>query len=87
MGTIISVILIVGLSGIIAFLTFNRKENLEEVESALISTNLQNEIIQQTYVPESTVVNQWTDQAGHTWRSMSDGSTLWWNGTDWEKNS
>ena len=87
MGTIISVILIVGLSGIIAFLTFNRKENLDTVESALTSTNLQNEIMQQTYVPESTVVNQWTDQAGHTWRSMSDGSTLWWNGTDWEKNS
>ena len=41
--------------------------------------------MQQPYVPELTVVNQWTDQAGHTWRSMSDGSTLWWNGTDWQK--
>ena len=34
---------------------------------------------------EPTVVNQWTDESGHTWRSMSDGSTLWWNGVEWLK--
>ena len=34
---------------------------------------------------EPTVVNQWTDESGHTWRVMSDGSNRWWNGTDWQK--
>ena len=33
---------------------------------------------------EPTVVNQWTDETGHTWRIMSDGSHRWWNGTDWQ---
>ena len=32
-----------------------------------------------------TVTNQWTDEAGNTWRSMSDGTTLWWNGSDWQQ--
>jgi hypothetical protein len=34
---------------------------------------------------EPSVVNQWTDENGHTWRVMSDGSNRWWNGTDWQK--
>jgi hypothetical protein len=34
---------------------------------------------------EPTVVNQWTDENGHTWRVMSDGSNRWWDGTDWQK--
>jgi len=29
-------------------------------------------------------VQQWTDESGHTWRTMDDGSTQWWNGTDWQ---
>ena len=38
-------------------------------------------------VPESTptVTNQWTDESGNTWRSMSDGTTFWWNGSDWQQ--
>ena len=36
-------------------------------------------------VEEPTVVNQWTDETGHTWRVMSDGTNRWWNGTDWQK--
>ena len=34
---------------------------------------------------EPTVANQWTDENGHTWRLMSDGTNRWWNGTDWQK--
>jgi len=34
---------------------------------------------------EPTVVNQWTDENGHTWRVMSDSSHRWWNGSDWQK--
>jgi len=29
--------------------------------------------------------NQWTDEQGHTWLRRPDGSTYWWNGTDWQK--
>ena len=49
--------------------------------------NFNNPHMQQTVVTAPTVVNQWTDQAGHTWRTMSDGSTLWWNGRDWQKSN
>ena len=34
---------------------------------------------------EPTVVNQWTDESGHTWRVMSDSTHRWWNGSDWQK--
>ena len=37
-----------------------------------------------TPAAEPTIVNQWTDETGHTWRIMSDGSYRWWNGTDWQ---
>ena len=30
------------------------------------------------------VVRQWTDESGYTWRNMSDSSTQFWNGTDWD---
>ena len=38
----------------------------------------------QPVVAEPQVLQQWTDGAGHTWRQMSDGSMMWWNGTDWQ---
>ena len=34
---------------------------------------------------EPQVVQQWTDEKGHTWRVMSDATHRWWNGTDWQK--
>ena len=34
---------------------------------------------------EPKVVNQWSDDNGHTWRVMSDGTNRWWNGTGWQK--
>ena len=37
-------------------------------------------------VAEPTVVQQWTDENGNTWRSMDNGTTLWWNGTDWQQS-
>ena len=30
-----------------------------------------------------TVLRQWTDNNGYTWRQMSDRSMLWWNGQHW----
>ena len=43
------------------------------------------EVIPQTAVAEPVVLQQWTDEAGYTWRKMDDGSTLWWTGTEWQK--
>jgi uncharacterized surface protein with fasciclin (FAS1) repeats len=39
----------------------------------------------QPVVAEPVALQQWTDANGHTWRKMDDGSTMWWNGTDWQK--
>ena len=39
----------------------------------------------QVATPEPTILNEWTDEKGHTWRKMSDGSGRWWNGTDWQE--
>ena len=36
-------------------------------------------------IAEPVVVQQWTDESGHTWRAMDNGTTLWWNGTDWQQ--
>lgn len=43
------------------------------------------EVIEQPVVAQPTVINQWTDENGYTWRTMSDNSTLWWTGTEWQK--
>ncbi|MGB1844961.1 MAG: fasciclin domain-containing protein [Candidatus Poseidoniaceae archaeon] len=40
---------------------------------------------QQSTNPDVGVVQQWTDMNGYTWRTMQDGSTLWWTGSSWEK--
>jgi len=44
-----------------------------------------NQAVVAQQVAEPSVTQQWTDANGHTWRSMSDGTTRWWNGTDWQK--
>ena len=36
-----------------------------------------------TSISEISVIQQWTDDSGYTWRKMSNGATQWWNGTDW----
>jgi len=82
-GPIIAILVIVILGGVVVFLMFNKKEDLEHIVDSEVPISLQSEIEQS--IIESTVQNQWTDEVGNTWRSMSDGSTLWWNGTDWQK--
>ena len=39
----------------------------------------------QPVVAEPTVLRQWTDESGYTWRAMDDDSTYWWSGTEWQK--
>ena len=43
--------------------------------------------VSQAAVQLPEVLQQWTDDSGYTWRRMSDGSTMWWNGTDWQPYS
>ena len=83
MMTIVGIIVVIILVSVGAFFVLRKKEE-EEIFSQSPVMNFNNPHSQQTFVAP-TVVNQWTDQAGHTWRSMSDGSTMWWNGTDWQK--
>ena len=42
------------------------------------------EVVQQPAVAEPTILRQWTDEAGYTWRVMDDGKTYWWTGSDWQ---
>ena len=46
---------------------------------AFSSTPISNDI-----VDEATPLQQWTDENGYSWRTMSDGRTQWWNGSDWD---
>ena len=60
-------------------ITHHRASELEEkFDSKKEKTSVQ-------IVVEPTVIQQWTDESGHTWRSMDDGTTMWWNGTNWQK--
>jgi hypothetical protein len=36
-------------------------------------------------VPEPVVIQEWTDESGHTWRIMDDGTNRWWDGSNWQK--
>tara|TARA_B100001113_G_C21116284_1_gene625485 strand:- start:679 stop:3201 length:2523 start_codon:yes stop_codon:yes gene_type:complete len=83
-GTIIGMSIIFLLSLIIIYLLKNNKDTPKEVENLIIDIKSENEVLQDE-IFEIKVINQWTDENGHTWRSMSDGSTLWWNGNDWQK--
>ena len=96
---IVALVLIVG-GGTVFFLKkrgsgdtakdFSVSEGLQNNQMASI-TNLNQQfeqpISQQPVVNQiqTTVINQWTDEAGYTWRSLSDGTMEWWTGTDWKK--
>ena len=57
-------------------------ERIAEIELAFgLEVNEQ----EQQSTIEPIVVQQWTDEAGHTWRQMNDGTTRWWNGSTWKK--
>ena len=94
--TIIGAVLVLTAVGVLLFM---RRKNGNAIEPKETTPLPQADIIQpaqqiyatstpepiQPVVAEPTVENQWTDENGHTWRRMSDGSTLWWNGTDWQQ--
>ena len=68
-------VVILAAIGIASFLITKKDSTLETDEGVptQVATN------------EPTILNEWTDEKGHTWRKMSDGSGRWWNGTDWQE--
>ena len=51
-----------------------------------VQQTYQQPVVQQPVaVAEPTVLRQWTDETGYTWRAMDDGSNFWWTGTEWQK--
>lgn len=56
-------------------------ERVTQIEASFQSNNLEAPVIEEKIIE---VIQQWTDESGHTWRNMSDGSIQWWNGTTWD---
>jgi len=54
-------------------------------QPATIATPVVAQPVVQPFAQEPTVLQQWTDENGYTWRSMSDGTTHWWTGTEWQR--
>jgi len=96
MMIIIGVVIVLAALGGVLFMRRNGSDELEpkvttplpQIDSVQSPQPLyptqEAQAVQQQVVAEPAVENQWTDENGHTWRKMSDGSTLWWNGTDWQ---
>ena len=57
-------------------------ERVVEIESNFILNKSENFTVDNKE-EDILVVQQWTDEKGYTWRKMSDGSTEWWNGSEW----
>ncbi|MBA45616.1 MAG: hypothetical protein CMB31_03405 [Euryarchaeota archaeon] len=57
-------------------------ERIGEIENIFDSEESEQ---QSNNFTEATVVKQWTDENGHTWRIMNDDTHRWWNGSDWQK--
>lgn len=95
MITIIAVVvlLIGGAAGAVLFMRKRSDEeqevvkdfSLPEVSSQIQQSYPQPAVQQPVAVAEPTVLRQWTDEAGYTWRAMDDGSNYWWTGTEWQK--
>ena len=76
-GVIVGIIMLIG--GVI----YKQKRNspIEQQEKQIDLANIAEPTLAQT---EPTVTQQWTDESGYTWRMMSNGETMWWDGTDWK---
>tara|TARA_Y100001968_G_scaffold302113_1_gene315063 strand:- start:541 stop:1680 length:1140 start_codon:yes stop_codon:yes gene_type:complete len=57
-------------------------ERVDEIENNFVLTNSVN--FDENIVEESkSVVQQWTDERGYTWRKLTDDSIEWWDGSQW----
>ena len=75
--------IVVGIIILIAGVIYKQKRNspIEQQEKQIDLATIAEPTLAQT---EPTVTQQWTDESGYTWRKMSDGEMLWWDGTDWK---
>jgi thiol-disulfide isomerase/thioredoxin len=76
--------------GIISFLMLKKKSATDSLHVSLdneltLPTTTTPDVPQPSATIEPTILNEWTDETGHTWRKMSDGSGRWWNGTAWQE--
>ena len=54
------------------------------VQPGMVAQQPVQQSAQQPVQQEMQESQQWTDENGNTWRRLGDGSTQWWNGTDWQ---
>ncbi len=82
----ISIIIFIMGSIVILIVRKRRPQNSIQTISkdpVIIENNTPIPIIQDLGVAQPTILRQWTDANGYTWRQMSDRSVLWWNGHNW----
>ena len=66
--------------------TLAKSLQISEENVAEIERSYNEDSTSEAEASEPAIVdNQWTDEQGHTWLRRPDGSTYWWNGTDWQK--
>lgn len=66
--------------------TLAKSLQISEENVAEIERSYNEDSTSEAEVSEPAMVDhQWTDEQGHTWLRRPDGSTYWWNGTDWQK--
>jgi len=93
--TTISIIALLIIGGSLVGIFYFKKKNIpldeHEKESPKMPESEQIEISGEQNIETisqqaavNPVESQWTDERGYTWRKMSDGSTHWWDGTDWK---
>jgi hypothetical protein len=76
---IAAVVIILSLAAVMIFM---KKKNVGE---PVITTKEYDTPQPVAQVIAASEVQRWTDESGHTWRTMSDNSTQWWNGSDWQQ--
>ena len=65
---------------------YYKNNNLSFEKVAEIEQGYDKDSISDKEVSEPPAADtQWTDEQGHTWLRRPDGSTFWWNGSNWQK--
>ena len=90
MFTVGGIVLLLAAVGFVIYKRRNPQHDLSEVKTPA-NVNLKLETPQphtvinmQPVQTAPSVVQQWTDENGYTWRSLDNGTTQWWNGSDWQ---
>jgi len=78
---------IVGIGAIMIFVIQKRRPKTTVDQTTKESINIEPipplPIVPDLNINQVTILRQWTDANGYTWRQMSDRSVLWWNGHNW----